>query len=250
MIQFLYKRLFLLLIPLLLTGCVHYDVGINIAGLHQGQIVQHIQLGEQLTSFSQADVEDWLGSLQKRAKRLGGSTERLSSQEVALTIPFANAEQLESKFNRFFNPNNRSQPPSELVQLDSQLTTQQNNFLLFQRTHFKLDIDLTALGTIRGNNSRIVGANSLLDLEFRLNTPWGMQIITPDPTANPSLVKQTGGETIWYLQPGENNQMEVVFWLPEPLGFGAIAIVVIVYIGFSIKKRQSLSTPSTTLSQN
>jgi hypothetical protein len=249
MIQFLWKRLFLLLLPICLTGCVNYDVGINIAGLHQGQIVQHIQLGEQLTSFSQADVEDWLGSLQKRAKQLGGSTERLSSQEMELTIPFANAEQLESKFNRFFNPNTRSQPPSELVQLDSQLTTQQNNFVLFQRTHLKLNIDLTALGTIKGDNSRIVGANSLLDLEFRLNTPWGMEIIAPDPAANSSLVKQTGGETVWYLQPGENNQIEVVFWLPEPLGFGAIAILAIVYIGISIKNRQSSPTAS-AVSQN
>jgi len=113
MISFLLKRLFLLLLPLFLTGCVNYEVGINIAGLHQGKIVQHIQLGEQLTSFSQADVENWLGSLQKRAKQLGGKTQRLSAQEVELSIPFANAEQLESKFNRFFNPNRQSQPPRD-----------------------------------------------------------------------------------------------------------------------------------------
>jgi len=248
MIQSLCKRLFLLL-PLFLTGCVHYDVGINFAGLHQGQIVQHIQLGEQLTSFSQADVEDWLGSLEERAKQLGGRTERLSPQEMALTIPFANAQQLESKFNRFFNPNKRSQPPSELVQLDSQLSAQQNNFLLFQHTHLKLKIDLTALGTIKGDNSRIVGANSLLDLEFRLKTPWGMEIMAPNPAANSSLVKQTGRETIWYLKPGEINEMEVAFWLPEPLGFGAIAILVFVYIGISIKTRQS-SPSASAVSQN
>lgn len=244
MISFLLKRLFLLLLPLFLTGCVNYEVGINIAGLHQGKIVQHIQLGEQLTSFSQADVENWLGSLQKRAKQLGGKTQRLSAQEVELSIPFANAEQLESKFNRFFNPNRQSQPPSELVQLDSQLRVKQNNFLLFQRTNLALNIDLTALGTIQSKNSQIIGANSLLDLKFHLNTPWGMQIIAPDPKTNSSLVKQTGQETIWYLQPGQNNQMEVVFWLPEPLGFGAIAILVMVYIGLSIKTRQSLQTTS------
>jgi hypothetical protein len=244
-------RLFFLLIPLFLSGCVHYDVGINMRGLHQGEIVQHIELGEQLTNFSQADVEDWLGSLQKRSRQLGGKTQRLSPQAVELRIPFANAEQLEAKFNQFFNPNTNAvtQPPSELVQLNSQLSAKQNNFLLFQRTHLKLNIDLTALGTIRGKNSLIVGANSILDLEFRLNTPWGMRVVTPDPSANPSLVRQTDEETIWYLQPGKNNEIEVVFWLPEPLGFGAIAILVIVYIGFTLKYRPA-SNPPSTLSQN
>lgn len=245
-----WKRLLLLLIPLCLTGCVHYDVGINISGLHKGNIVQHIELGEQLTSFSQADVEDWLGGLQKRAKQLGGKTQRLSPQSVELTIPFGNAQQLESKFNQFFSPNTTSanQPPSALVQLKSQLKTQQSNFLVCQRTQLKLNIDLSALGTIQGKNSRLIGANSLLDLEFRLNTPWGVQILSPDPESreNESLVEQIGGETIWYLQPGENNEIEVIFWLPEPLGLGAIAILVIVYIGLSLKYRHS----SPTVSQN
>jgi len=246
-----WKRFLLLLLPLFLSGCVHYDVGINFNGLHRGEIVQHIELGQQLTNFSQADVEDWLGSLQARSRQLGGKTQRLSPQAVELTIPFANAQELEGKFNRFFNPTHSTvtPAPSELVQLDSQLTTEQNNFILFQQTHLQLDIDLTALGTIKGENSLLVGASSLLDLEFRFQTPWGMKIINPEPDDNPSLVKQSATETIWYLQPGENNQIEVVFWLPEPLGWGAIAIVVMVYIGLSLKGRSS-SAVSFPRSQN
>ncbi|AFZ44261.1 hypothetical protein PCC7418_2099 [Halothece sp. PCC 7418] len=246
MINSAWKRLLLLVLPLLLSGCVHYDVGINFYGLHRGEIVQHIELGQQLTNFSQADVEDWLGSLQARSRQLGGQTQRLSPQAVELTIPFANAQELETKFNQFFNPKNTTvtQAPSQLVQLDSQLTTDQNNFILFQRTHFKLNIDLTALGTIKGENSLLVGASSLLDLEFRCQTPWGMKMISPEAGENQSLVKQTGTETIWYLQPGENNQIEVVFWLPEPLGWGAIAIIIIVYMGLLLKSRSSPSASS------
>ncbi|MDR9404870.1 MAG: DUF3153 domain-containing protein, partial [Halothece sp. Uz-M2-17] len=140
MIKSAWKRCLLLLLPFFLSGCVHYDVGINFEGLHRGQIVQHIELGQQLTNFSQADVEDWLGSLQARSRQLGGKTERISPQAVELKIPFANAQQLETKFNQFFNPSNTrvTEAPSELVQLNSQLTTDQKNWLLFQQTHLKL----------------------------------------------------------------------------------------------------------------
>lgn len=242
------KRLFLLLIPLLLTGCVNYEVGINIAGLHRGEIVQHIQLGKQLTSFSQADVEDWLGSLEKRARGLGGKTKRLSPEEVELTIPFANAEQLESKFNRFFKPKMGNQAPSELVQFKSQLKTHQNNFLLLQRTHLQFNLDLSALGTIKGQNSRLIGADSLLDLEFKLQTPFGLNIIRSDPEQG--VIKQTDRSAVWYLQPGKNNEIEVVFWGIEPLGWGAIAIIIIVYIGFWLKYRRSSPNTEDTTTQN
>ncbi len=237
-INALRKPLLLLLIPLLLTGCVNYDVGINVAGLHRGEIVQQIKLGKQLTSFSQADVEDWLGSLEKRAKQLGGKTERVSPQQVTLMIPFANLDQLESKFNQFFRGNSAEQAPSELVRLNSHLSTEQTNFLLFQWNQLKLNIDLTALGTIQGKKSRIVGANSLLDLQFHIQTPWGMEILSAQPQQ--SLVQQTDQETIWKLQPGENNQIEVGFWLPEPIGWGAIAILVMVYVGWYIKYRRPI----------
>jgi len=231
------KRLLLVLVPLLLTGCVNYEVGINFTGLHHGKIVQQIQLGQQLTSFSQADVEEWLGSLEQRAQRLGGSSKRVSPQKVTLIIPFANAEQLESKFNRFFQPKASSveNPPSELVQLNSHLSTQQTNWLLFQWTQLNLNIDLTALGTIQGKNSRIVGANSLLDLQFHLQAPGGIKIINVEPTQQALLVENREQETIWQLQPGENNQIELGFWLPEPLGWGAIAIVILVYLGWWLK---------------
>ncbi len=239
MINSAWKRLLILLLPLVLSGCVHYDVGLNIKGLHQGEIVQHIELGQQLTNFSQADVEDWLGSLQRRSRQLGGKTKRLSPQAVELRIPFANAQQLESKFNRFFNPTTATQSPRELVQLKSQLRTEQTNFILFQRTHLKLNIDLSALGKIQGKDSLLVGVNSLLDLEFRLQTPWEMKIISPKTSDNQSLVKQTDTETIWYLHSGENNQIEVVFWLPEPLGWGAIAIMMMIYVGITLKSRSN-----------
>lgn len=231
------KRLLLVVVPLLLTGCVNYEVGIHFTGLHHGKIVQQIKLGQQLTSFSQADVEEWLGSLEQRAQQLGGSSKRVSPQKVALIIPFANAEQLESKFNRFFQPNPSSveNPPSELVQLNSHLSTQQTNWLLFQWTQLKLNIDLTGLGTIQGKNSRIVGTNSLLDLEFHLQAPGGIKMINVEPTQQALLVEDSDQETIWRLQPGENHQIEIGFWLPEPLGWGAIAIIGFVYFGLWLK---------------
>ncbi|MFN9174146.1 MAG: hypothetical protein ACK58N_06415 [Synechocystis sp.] len=64
----------------LLTGCVNYAVGINFAEQHRGEIVQHITLGEQLTTLSQAEADRWLQSLEQRAKLLQGKTDRTSKQ--------------------------------------------------------------------------------------------------------------------------------------------------------------------------
>ena len=44
--------LVVLLTSLLLSGCVKYDVGLNFDNSNSGELVQHIKLGERLTSFS------------------------------------------------------------------------------------------------------------------------------------------------------------------------------------------------------
>jgi hypothetical protein len=83
---------------------VEYDVGVTFNSPHRGEIVQHIKLGERLTSFSGDSAQEWLTSIERRVRQLQGKTKRVSNEEITVTIPFNNGAELEAKFNEFFNP--------------------------------------------------------------------------------------------------------------------------------------------------
>ena len=89
LIKSLLKRIrlicILLLASLLLSGCVDYDLGVNINNANYGKFVQHIKLGEKLTSFSGDAVYEWLDSIERRARELDGKAKRISQEEVFVT---------------------------------------------------------------------------------------------------------------------------------------------------------------------
>jgi hypothetical protein len=230
----------------LLTGCVHYDVGVNFQDQHHGTIVQRIELSEQLTNFSQEESEKWLKSIETRTRGLQGRIKRISPQEIVVTIPFSNGQELVEKFNKFFNPSSQAigNPQQgdaiDLVQLKSEISFEQSNLLLVERNKLHLDVDLRALGVISKQGNIIISPGSLVDLEFTLNTPWG---------ANSSGVapeKRDGGhQLVWKLEPGQIDRIDAVFWVPSPLGLGTIGIIVLIVAGFYLKyKRLPLSVRS------
>lgn len=65
-------------------------------------MIQHIKLGEQLTNFSEKEGNAWLNSIERRALKLQGKSKRLSQDELVVTIPFSNGQDLVKKFNQFF----------------------------------------------------------------------------------------------------------------------------------------------------
>ncbi|MEL6162361.1 MAG: DUF3153 domain-containing protein, partial [Cyanobacteria bacterium J06628_3] len=156
----------LLLASLLLSGCVDYDLGVNLNNANYGNFVQHIKLGEKLTSFSGDSVYEWLDSIERRARELEGKAKRISEEEVIVTIPFSNGRELQRKYNKFFNSRSNSQnnsknksksrsskPESELPKIDSNLVLKQSNFLLLVRNQLIYDLDLRSLALIssKGN---------------------------------------------------------------------------------------------------
>lgn len=236
------RVLWVILLPaLLLSGCVEYNVGVNFEGQHHGAIVQHIKLGEQLTSFSNEQAQEWLKSIEQRARQLDGKTQRLSEQEIKVTIPFSNGTELESKFNQFFNPGAQKKSPAKagvplnLPTLDSKFHLNQGNWFLVQRNQLSYDLDLRSLGVLSSNGNVIVSPSSLLDLQFSLETPWGARSVNQGENAIPPAVYENGHQLVWKLQPGQMNHLEAVFWLPSPLGVGTVAIVLLVLGGFYLK---------------
>lgn len=228
------------LASLLLSGCVKYDVAVNFNNSNYGEFVQHIHLGERLTTFSGDSVYEWLDSIERRARKLDGKIRRLSREEVVVTIPFNNAEELQTKFNKFFNPNLNEKGKykdvnTDLPKIESNILLFQNNFLLLVRNKLIYDLDLSSLALISNNGNVLANAASILDLEFSLKTPWGAKNIV-EPTKVYAPIPETNGKQLtWHLNPGTLNHVEVVFWLPSPLGIGALIIILLVVLGIYIR---------------
>ena len=236
-----------LLASVLLSGCVQYEAGINFDNSNRGELVQHIKLAERLTSFSGDSVHEWLNSIERRARKQKGKVRRLSPEEIIVTIPFSSGEELQTKFNEFFNPNInqktevKSTSDSELPKVESNLLLFQNNFLLFVRNRLIYDVDLRSLSLIASNGNVLANAGSILDLEFSLKTPWGARNI--QQTESAIAYSRAGGiapeksqnKLVWKLIPGQLNHIEVAFWLPSPLGIGTLLIILFVSGGLYLR---------------
>ncbi|MEQ9625962.1 DUF3153 domain-containing protein [Coleofasciculus chthonoplastes] len=236
------------LVSLLLSGCVKYDVLVNVKDENHGAIVQQIRLGEQLRSFSNAQATEWLKSIERRAKELHGKTTPRSLQTLVVTIPFSNGEELTTKFNQFFNPVNptprkaKDRETVDLPSLDSTLSLDQRSFLVVQRNQLHYELDLRSLAVLSANGSVIVSPGSLLDLQFSLQTPWGANILDlGDNTITPQIY-ENGHQLVWTLIPGQLNRLAVVYWVPSPLGIGTIVIFLLVLGGFYVKYKSFVVT--------
>ncbi|ACB49464.1 unknown [Crocosphaera subtropica ATCC 51142] len=239
------KQLFLPLIVsilVLLTGCVRYDVGVNFYEQHQGEIVQHIRLAQQLTSLSKTEANQWLNSLESRAKALQGKAKKVSDEEIIVRIPFSNGQELTDKFNHFFNPNYSKLASGlkvenpELVQLKAEMSIKQSNWIFFERNKLNIDVDLRALGVLSNQGNIIVSPGSLVDLEFVLNAP--LRVRNLDKTSNLNSESNPNyTQTSWQLEPGQINHIETSFWVPSYLGIGTVIIILVILLGFYAKHR-------------
>lgn len=239
--HFLFLLPFVLCLLTLMTGCVQYDVGVNFESQTRGEIVQHIKLGERLTSFSSEIVGDWLDSVERRVRSLDGKTKRLSGREVLVTIPFNNGADLEEKFNEFYNPSqtkkSRVASPLEtdLPKFASHLNVKQNNLLLVLRNRLSLELDLRSISLLSANGDMLLSPGGLLELGFSLNTPWGAESIQTVAGAIAPESYAQGKQLVWKLKPGEINYLEAVFWIPSPVGMGAVIIALLVFGGIGLK---------------
>jgi Protein of unknown function (DUF3153) len=224
------------LVAIALSGCVRYDTGINFHSFNDGEIVQHIQLDDRLNSFNPQAVTTWLNSIEARTRQVQGRLTRLSDREFEIAIPFASTQELVAKTNRFFNPTPTANNGTE-SKFHARLQVEQSNWLAIVKNHLIFDIDLQAIATTNTDTKVAIAANNFIDLKFRIQSPWGIQ--NTNLSTSPNLVKTTeGNQTTWQLQPGQIDRIEAVFWLPNPIGIGAIFIILISMLGYYLKYRQ------------
>ena len=232
--------LFCLLI--FLTGCVNYDVGVNFDSPNSGRITQNIKVSKQLASLDRSDVRRWLGSIESRARNLEGKVKKHNPEELQIEVPFRNGKDFADKFNQLFHSEipvtsavaRQSDP--EAIKLDSQILFQQNNLVLFERNSLDLSIDLRAINILSDRDKIQVENNRLIDIEFELNTSGLARSVTGADRLIPvgNIISK---QLVWRLQPGAINHIEAVFWLPSPLGLGALAIALLMTVGFYLKYR-------------
>ncbi|MGJ3247324.1 MAG: DUF3153 domain-containing protein [Elainellaceae cyanobacterium] len=238
----------ILLASLCLSGCVQYDVGIVYADQHHGKIIQHITLAERLTQFSGDVTQDWLESIRARTRDVGGRIQRVSDHELIATIPFNNGDDLTAKFNRFFQADSSDsqsadQSSSDLPDLSSQLSLHESNFLLVLRNRLTYEIDLRSLNMLASQGNLLINPGNLLTLTFSLTTPWGAHIADISGVSRQEITQQ-GQQIIWTLKPGVVNHLEIVFWIPSPLGMGTLIIIIVVVAGAFLRRQIFSSSPT------
>lgn len=225
-----------------LTGCVRYDVGINFNSPHHGEIVEQIKIGQQLDNIDHSDLKKWLNSIESRAYELQGKVKKSNPEELSIAIPFNNGKELTTKFNKLFHstiPNSPAMATEEipeLLKLDSQIGLRQNNLVFLERNTLEMIVDLRALDILAHQGKIDVESDRLIDLEFRLNTPWIAHAVLGEDNLQP--IPDPGKQLVWHLQPGKINHLKAVFWLPSPIGIGAAVIILLMIVGFYLKYRR------------
>jgi len=225
-------------VAIALSGCVESDVSVHFDSPNRGEIVQHIQFSERLQNLSGSSLQEWTRTLERQAAAVGGKVQKVSPQAVEVKIGFTSSEELEQKFNQFFAIFNQAEfVGSRLPSITSELTIAHSNFLLLERDRLTYTIDLRSLGVVSTSGEVLVSPVSLIDLQFGLETPWGARSIANTNTLKPRSLKGNK-KLIWTLIPGEENTLETVFWMPNPLGLGTVAIVLLIFVGRFFKYPQ------------
>lgn len=231
----------MILLALVLSGCVDSTVGIRFDHANRGEIVQQIQFGERLKNFGGSALQQWSKAVEQRVSSLGGKVTFTPDQELIARIPFTSSADLERKFNQFFGTVLNQDPEdftdTGLATIAAHLTVEHGNWLVAERDRLMYEIDLRSLGLSSTQGEVLISPANLIKLEFQLETPWGARNYYGDGMNRPRVLQQ-GHKLIWTLTPGKQNALEVVFWLPSPLGIGTVGIILLVTLGIFLKSPQ------------
>ena len=186
-----------------------YNLGIQFESPNAGQLTHRIRL----ENYTNPTAQAFLQQVRQQTERVQGSLRSISPQESLVTIPFHTATELEQLFNRFFQTDRGNASASDLPTVVSNMTIDQGNWLLFEHDRLTFDVDLSAFG-LQGTES-FADPGTLFNLTMAVNN------------------------RTWDLYSGKKNHIVTDLWMPMPLGWGTVAIGLLVSLG--LRKRATLS---------
>ena len=221
-----------------LTGCVDYDVGIQFDSQTHGTLTQTLHLDERFATLNTDATGQWLKQFERRARSLSGKVKRLDAETIRVSLPFNNGDELVAQYNRLFSDQETSllNDVPGLPRVSSSLSLEQDNRFVALRNHLVYNLDLRQLKNVSAPDQGVIRNLRVLDLKFHLVTPWGVQILdtnSADGSSEAPILQ--GRETVWQLRPGRINHIDVRFWIPSPIGIGALVIAALMGLGYLLK---------------
>lgn len=228
----------------LLGGCFQADLTLRFDHHHHGQWTQTLTLGERNLAMASAALDPWVQQVRPPIQRLGGRLQQTSSA-LAVTIPFSTPADLAHRITTVFaNPSSTptenlgmpdpDQPLATALALPGvgtvpfALTTEEQNWGLVSRVRVVYDLDLRNLAP------SLTAADPGAGITFRLQVPWGMPSVEAESLAPASLQPH---EARWTLTLGQISHLAVVFWLPNGVGLGGLALAILVLGGYVLRYR-------------
>ncbi len=212
----LVRLISLIALSLCLSGCVDYQLGIQFDSQTHGVLRQTLHLDDQFVALNNDAQQQWLQVFIDEARAFSGQVATLDDGTLQVSIDFYNGADLVQKFNRLFAEDGLMSQVPGAPPLLAHLNLTQQNWGVALVNHLHASIDLSALKA-----DSAIGAGGALDRWRTFNL--GFQIAS------------TGKTQQWPLQPGRVNTIDTSFWVPSPIGIGAVAITIICAGGYGVR---------------
>lgn len=199
-----------------LSGCVDYQLGIQFDSQTHGVLVQTLHLDERFVALNSDARQQWLQVFIQEAKTFSGHVTALEDGTLQLRIDFNNGADLVKKFNQLFAKDGLMTQVPGAPPLLAHLDLTQKNWGVALANRLQADIDLSALEA----DSAIGDGGALdrwrtLDLSFQVDS--------------------FGNRGQWPLRPGDVNRIDTTFWVPSPIGIGAVVITLLCAGGYGVR---------------
>ena len=206
----------MVILSLCLGGCVDYELGIQFDSQTHGTLTQTLHLDDQFVNLNQDARQQWLQIFIQEAKTFSGKVISLDDGTLQIKIDFDNGADLTQKFNQLFAKDGLMTQVPGAPPLLAHLDLTQENWGVALQNQLHADIDLSALQA-----DSAAGDGGALDRWRTLNLSFQIDSIE--------------GARQWSLTPGQVNTIEASFWIPSPIGIGAVVIAVLCAGGYGVR---------------
>jgi len=208
--------LVLIALGLLLGGCGAAHTELRFAGPGRLQLSEHLQLEGPAPA-------PWQRRLSANLQRQGFKQSQ-QGPELVLRGPVLPSRQALHQLRQAFG---QAAAQAALPLPPPRLELQSRNWLLALEEHYDLEFDLRGLGPWGG-----------LDLALELDGLNPRAVRQAAPAAVQPLGRGAG--LLWKLQAGTNNRLVLHLWRWNPLGLGAVLVVVVLLLSLGLQHLRRL----------